>query len=46
LKVTAQSRLKAIAKIVKIKIPGDESRVEEWLGLELHTAIGSDVKIE
>ena len=37
---------KAISKIIKIEITGGESRVEEWLDLELHTAIGSDVKIE
>ncbi len=37
---------KAISKIVKIEIIGGDSRVEECLGLELYTAIGSDVEIE
>ena len=36
----------AIVKIVKIAISSDESRIEEWLGSELRTAIGSDVKVE
>ena len=31
---------KAIAKIVKVEIAGDESRMEEWLGSELHETIG------
>ena len=37
---------KVIAKIVKVEIAGDESRIEEWLGSELRVAIGSDVKVE
>jgi hypothetical protein len=37
---------KAIAKIVKVEIAGDESRIEEWLGSELHAAIGSEVEVE
>ena len=37
---------KAIAKIVKVEIAGDESRIEEWLGSELRAAIGSDVEVE
>jgi hypothetical protein len=37
---------KAIAKIVKVEISGDESRIEEWLGSELRAAIGSDVEVE
>jgi hypothetical protein len=37
---------KAIAKIVKVEIAGDESRIEELLGSELRTAIGSDVEVE
>ena len=37
---------KAIAKIVKVEIAGDESRIEEWLGSELREAIGSDVEVE
>jgi hypothetical protein len=37
---------KAITKIVKIEISGDESRIEEWLGSELRAAIGTDVEVE
>ena len=37
---------KAIAKIVKVEIAGDESRIEEWLGSELRAAIGSNVEVE
>jgi hypothetical protein len=37
---------KAIAKIVKVEIVGDESRIEEWLGSELCAAIGSDIEVE
>jgi hypothetical protein len=37
---------KAIAKIVKVEITGDESRIEEWLGSELREAVGSDVEVE
>jgi hypothetical protein len=37
---------KAIAKIVKVEIAGDESRIEELLGSELRAAIGSDVEVE
>ncbi len=37
---------KAIAKIVKVEIAGDESRIKEWLGSELREAIGSDVEVE
>ena len=37
---------KAIAKIVKVEISGDESRIEEWLGSELPAAIDSDVEVE
>jgi len=37
---------KAIAKIVKVEISGDESRIEEWLGSELRAAIVSDVEVE
>ena len=37
---------KAIAKIVKVEISGDEPRIEEWLGSELREAIGSDVEVE
>ena len=35
-----------MAKIVKVEIAGDESRIEEWLGSELRAAIGSDVEDE
>jgi hypothetical protein len=37
---------KAIAKIVKIEISGDKSRIEEWLGSELRAAIGSGLEVE
>ncbi len=37
---------KAIAKIVKIEIAGDELRIEEWIGSELREAIGSDVEVK
>jgi hypothetical protein len=37
---------KAIAKIVKVEIAGDESRIEESLGSELRAAIGSEVEAE
>ena len=36
---------KAIAKIVKVEIAGDESRIEEWLGLKLPTIIGLALKL-
>ena len=37
---------KATAKIVKVEIAGDESRIEEWFGSELRAAIGSDVEVD
>jgi hypothetical protein len=37
---------KAFAKIVKIEIAGDESRIEDWLGSELHETIGADIEVE
>jgi hypothetical protein len=37
---------KAIAKIVKVEIAEDDSRIEEWLGSKLRAAIGSDVEVE
>ncbi len=37
---------KAIAKIVKVEIAGDESRIEDWLGSELRAVVGSDVEVE
>ena len=38
--------VKAIAKIVKVEITGDESRIEEWFGSELREAIGPDVEVK
>ena len=37
---------KAVAKIVKIEIAGDESTIAEWLGSEVKKAVGSDIEIE
>jgi hypothetical protein len=37
---------KAIAKIVKLEIAGDESRIEDWLGSEPRAVVGSDVEVE
>lgn len=37
---------KAVAKIVKIEIAGDESTIAEWLGSEVKTAVGSGIEIE
>jgi len=37
---------KAVAKIVKIEIAGDESAISEWLGSEVQSAIGSGIEIE
>ena len=37
---------KAVAKIVKIEIAGDESTISEWLGSDVKTAIGSGIEIE
>ena len=37
---------KAVAKIVKIEIAGDESAISEWLGLEVKAAIGSGIEVE
>ena len=34
---------KAIPKIGKVEITGDETRIEQWLGSELSAAIGLDV---
>ena len=36
---------KAVAKIVKIEIAGDESTIAEWLGSEVRTAIGSGIEV-
>ena len=37
---------KAIAKIVKVEIAGDERTIAKWLGSDLSSAIGNDVVIE
>ena len=37
---------KAVAKIVKIEIAGDESTIAEWLGSEVKKAVGSGIEIE
>lgn len=35
-----------IAKIVKVEIEGDPIRIEEWLGSDLATTLGSEVEVE
>ena len=37
---------KAVAKIVKIEIAGDETTISEWLGSEVKTAVGNGIEIE
>ena len=37
---------KAVAKITKIEIAGNESTIAEWLGSEVKTAVGSGIEIE
>jgi len=37
---------KAVAKITKIEIAGDESTIAEWLGSEVKNAVGSGIEIE
>ena len=37
---------KAVAKITKIEIAGDESTISEWLGSEVKSAIGSGIEID
>jgi hypothetical protein len=37
---------KAVAKIVKIEIAGDETTISDWLGLDVKTAIGSGIEVE
>ena len=37
---------KAVAKIVKIEIAGDESTIAEWLGSEVNKAVGNGIAIE
>ena len=36
---------KAVAKIVKIEIAGNESTIAEWLGSEVRSAIGSGIEV-
>ena len=36
---------KAIVKIVKVEIAGDEKRITDWLGNDLATALGSEVEV-
>jgi hypothetical protein len=37
---------KAVAKITKIEIAGNESTIAEWLGLEVKTAVGNGIEVE
>jgi hypothetical protein len=37
---------KAVAKIVKIEIAGNESTIAEWLGSEVRSAIGSGIEVK
>jgi hypothetical protein len=37
---------KAVAKIVKIEIAGDESTISEWLGSEVRKAVGGGIEID
>ena len=37
---------KAVAKIVKIEIAGDETTIAEWLGSDVKKAVGSGIEIE
>jgi hypothetical protein len=37
---------KAVAKITKIEIAGDESTISDWLGSDVKAAIGSGIDIE
>ena len=37
---------KAVAKIVKIEIAGDESSISDWLGSEVKAAIGSGIEVK
>ena len=36
---------KAISKIVKVEIAGDEKVIAEWIGSDLEKAIGSDIEV-
>jgi hypothetical protein len=36
---------KAIAKIVKVEIAGDEKRITDWLGNDVAIALGSEVEV-
>ena len=37
---------KAIEKIVKVEIAGDEKRITDWLGNNLASTLGSHVEVE
>ena len=37
---------KAVAKIVKIAIAGDEGTISEWLGTDVETAFGVGIEVE
>ena len=37
---------KAVAKIVKIELIGEESNISEWLGTSMHEAIGEGIEVE
>ncbi len=36
---------KAIEKIIKVEITGDEKRITDWLGNDLATTLGNDVEV-
>ena len=36
---------KAIVKIVRVEIAGDEKRITDWPGNDLATALGSEVEV-
>ena len=37
---------KAISKIIKVEIAGDEKTISDWIGSDLEKAIGSDIEVE
>jgi hypothetical protein len=37
---------KAVAKIVKIEIAGDETTIAEWLGTDVKSALGNGIEVE
>ena len=37
---------KAVTKIVKIEIAGDELAISKWLGSDVKSAIGSGIEVE